>query len=109
MSDLKSAVLEDLLAGLDEPTPDPVSDLDKWLETQGIYPGTTRVRADALYTEYIAWCDANSLKPLAIRVWGKEMVTKFRRSRTNRGVTYWISRQKNPSIPANIRSKSRKQ
>ena len=104
-SDPTTAHLEDLLLGLDEPVPDPISDLDKWLETQGIYPGTTRVRAQDLYVDYCAWCTANDSISLAIRVWGKEMAHKFKRSRETSGVRYWISRQKLPSIPTNISQK----
>lgn len=105
---IKDAKLQELLDGLDaEITPEPCS-LDKWLKSEGYYPGSSRMKVCDLHERYKKWHAqhiGNIEKALTLRQFGKEMVRRFKRGRDMHGAFYYISRRKDPKIPAEIKCK----
>jgi hypothetical protein len=102
--DLADVPLNQLLEGLAtdaQPAPNPV---DMWIQSAPLYPGSTRIRAIELYQEYVDFITQHQLgKPLALRVWGKYMTSKFKTGRGKSGIFYYISREGVVYIPLSLR------
>lgn len=100
--DLKSLTIDDLLSDIDDRDSPRVNWVDRWLTSQDIHPGTTRVRAMDLYAEFTTWYAANggiTGEIPKIRTFGRELTMRYRRSRNVQGTVYYISRSKDPKIP----------
>src|SRR5687768_1696350 len=99
--DIRQLDTEALLQDFTVPASNAPSPLDMWLESAGIYPGTTRVGARELYDAFRAWCQANAGiidKIPVIHVWGRDMAMRFKRGKGKRGNFYYISRERQVDI-----------
>jgi hypothetical protein len=104
-SDIRELSVEQLLGDLPTAAPRTPNPIDLWIESAGVYPGTTKVPSTKLYLEYQAFMAANPDlgRTLAIRVWGKYMVTKFKKGRGKTGQFYYISRERDVTIPLSLK------
>jgi hypothetical protein len=104
--DIAVASTEQLLDGLATADLRTANPIDTWVESTGVYPGTTKVRANKLYEEYLAFMAtrADLGPPKAIRVWGKHMASKFRHGRSEAGKFYYISRERDVCIPTSLKT-----
>ncbi len=104
--DITAASTEQLLDDLVTADLRTANPIDTWIQSAGIYPGTTKVRSCKLYEEYRAFMANNPQlgPPVAIRVWGKYMVTKFRHGRTETGNIYYVSREREVVIPTSLKT-----
>lgn len=93
--DLASLSLEELMQGIEAVSLAASTSVDNWVESEGYFPGTTRVQAQTLYDKYAIWLEANpeAGRRYDIKSWGKLMSAKFKRGRSKYGSHYYISRR----------------
>lgn len=97
---LESLSVEELMQGLEGTDPATYNSVELWLKEEGYYPGSTRVEADQLYANYLKWFEDAQIegRRLDVRSWGKVMIGRFKRGRTKRGSSYYISRRESHSF-----------
>lgn len=105
-TDLSQLSDEQLLAGLATADLSPRNPIDIWIESAGVYPGTTKVPSAKLYAEYREFMLSRPDlgQPRAIRVWGKYMVTKFKHGKGEKSQFYYVSRERDVVIPTSIKT-----
>lgn len=90
---------DDLLAAISDRAPKPPEPIPMWLETEGYFPGTTRILASELYARFCTWYaeqqafSANGAKVPTLYHWGTEMTRRFKKGRGKHGVYYWVTRE----------------
>lgn len=103
---IESLEIDDLLRDLEGRADRPPSLIEMWLDSQGYYPGTSRMTATELLEIFQDWYRVRpelSVYPLpGPTAFGMEMGRRFKRGRGSRGNFYYISRKKDPSIPRNL-------
>jgi hypothetical protein len=107
--DISKLSLQDLLADVPSTTRPggrPPTPVEEWIKVADIHPGTTRVSATDLYREFHMWWKTESAHrdtpPPGIRLWGKNMAGRFKTGRGNRGIFYYISRDRVVEIPPSL-------
>jgi hypothetical protein len=100
--DIKQAPIDSLLADLSVSEEPDIPAIDKWLETDNIYPGTERKTAKELYELYAAWCDGIIEEKLPKPHWGREMTRRFKKVQINGRAHYMVSRNKVVKVPRKI-------
>lgn len=88
--------LDDLLRGTEDRAAETVNTVDKWVQVQGIYPGTTRVMASDLYNRYVAYMKAQDPQGagiVSISRWGVAMNLRFKRGKNAYGRFYYVSQE----------------
>jgi len=97
LRDLEAASLADLLNDMAAAPMRPRGRVSQWLGIAGVNPGNTRIPANKLYAEYVAWetqLGTSKEEVLPILKWGKEMTLRIRRGRGKTGNIYYISRER---------------
>jgi len=103
---IKDAKIDDLLADIvDAPHKEP-DVVDQWLQAADIYPGTARVPAKSLYTEFLNWHRQQASiteSPPNIVWFGRALGHRLKRGRGKSGKFYYVSRKSTPQIPDQLK------
>jgi len=91
--DINTIPTDELLRGIEAHDPYGVNVVKTWLDSEGYYPGTTRVRATELYKRYKVWAaQYPDMTVLSIEPWGVQMRKDIKAGRGKAGIYYYISR-----------------
>ncbi len=94
--DLRDVDIDDLIADISSHATKEPAPIDKWLEAEGYYPGSTRVLAAELHRRYVDWRVQHPDivgKVEDVRRFGMVLRGRFKFGKLNVGNCYYISRE----------------